>query len=330
MRIVDSCPICGERQFERLFTRAVCHPGDDLYANLLDLDYVRNYILFEKVLHRRDAMEFTFLLCSNCGLILFSPRPEDEDMAIKYAMMDELRDTELRDSQKPPPIYDDTRAREIHNSISRFREPGDLSVVDVGGANGYNLKYFAGRNSCFVVDYGERDLIDGVSYLCKTTSEIPDTMRFDVVLCCHTLEHMVDPVNEVMSIRRALSPGGLLYVEVPLGCHNEYEHTKNYLTHINFFSEGSVRQLFSECNMKLRYIKTKLTTVRWFRWLSLVAIAENGPSAEAYSNGYELTRQQMSNPLYALCKYLGFQRARFDRIVSHLAARLNLEHLKRE
>lgn len=320
MRTIDSCPICGEQQFSTLLTRAVTYPGNDLYANLLDIDYVRNYILFEKVLHHRDTMEFTFEMCMHCGFIFFNPRPEEEDMAIKYAVMDELRDTELRAAQCGIPIYDDKRAWEIFTSLRRYREPGGLNVVDVGGANGYNLKRFVTKNSCFVVDYGERDLIDGVNYLGKTMSEIPSTMSFDIVLCCHTLEHVVNPVAEVMNIQHTMSPGGLLYIEVPLGCHDEYKHTRNFLTHINFFSEGSIRHLLSACNMKLRYITTKLTTIRWFRWLSIVAIAQNSPPDLPAPKGYEITVRQMNNLVYHLWRWIGHQQSWFERLLYRMKA----------
>ena len=328
MRAVEFCPICGGQQFEQLLTREVSHPGDELRTNLLDIDYVRNHILFERILHARDPISFTFWICKHCGLIFFDPRPEERDLVIKYAIMDELRDTELRDAQRGFPIYDSRRARAIHKGLSRLRCLEGLNVVDWGGANGYNLEYFSDRNTCYVIDYGERKLIDGVRYLCKTISEVPQTMRFDVVLCCHTLEHMVDPVAELRSIRRVMSPGGLLYVELPLGCHDEYRNTLNFLTHVNFFSEGSLAHLLSVSGLKLRYIRTRLTTVRWFRWLSVVAIAENAPPEEVPSNGYELTRQQMNNPWYPLYKYLGFQQTRFDVFISRLTARVNSRQLR--
>jgi SAM-dependent methyltransferase len=320
VRVVGSCPICGGQQFEELGTREVSHPGDDLYGNLLDINYVRNYILFERVLRRRGTMEFTFLVCTYCGLIFFNPRPEEKDMAVKYAMMDQLRDTELREAQQGNPIYDDKRAWDIYTSLGRFRELNGLRVVDVGGATGYNLKCFVRSNSCFVVDYCKRDLVEGVSYLCRMASDIPDTMTFDLVLCCHTLEHMVDPVSEVTKMRRAMSPGGLLYIEVPMGCHSEYKHTRNCLTHINFFSEGSVRHLFTACNMKLKYIRTKLTTVRWFRWLSIVAIAENSPPERPVRNGYEITVRQMNNPFYHCVRHVGYGLSRLERYLQRVGS----------
>lgn len=323
MKAVEFCPVCEGQQFEHLLTREVSHPGDQLLANLLDIDYVRNYILFEKILHTRDAVPFTFCICKHCGLIFFDPRPEERDLAIKYAMMDELRDTELRDAQRGFPTYDSTRARAIHQSLSRLRCLEGLNVVDWGGANGYNLEYFSDRNTCYVIDYGERKLIDGVSYLCKTVAEVPEQMRFDVVLCCHTLEHMVDPVAEIATLRRIMAPGALLYVEVPLGCHTEFKNTRNFLTHVNFFSEGSVRQMFDECNMRLEYVSTKLTTVRWSRWLSIVAIAENAAPGPGRFNGYELTLPQMNSVLYHLYRYAGYQLVRFDRLVAAVSTRLN-------
>ena len=100
-----------------LLTREVSYPGDELLGNQLDIDYVRNHILFDRILHTRNPVEFTFWICKHCGLIFFDPRPEEGDLAVKYAIMDELRDTELRDAQRGEPLYDHKRARDIYSSL---------------------------------------------------------------------------------------------------------------------------------------------------------------------------------------------------------------------
>lgn len=330
MKAVEFCPICHGQQFEQLLTRQVSHPGQELLTNLLDINYVRNYILFEKILQARDPVAFTFWICKRCGLIFFDPRPEERDLAIKYAIMDELRDTELRDAQRGEPLYDDTRSRDIYSSLHRLKKLDGLTIADWGGANGYNLKHLVRNNTCYVIDYGKRDLIPGCEYLCQTIADVPEGLVFDVVLCCHTLEHMVDPVAELRSVRQVMSPGGLLYVEVPLGCHDEYRNTRDFLTHVNYFSEGSLAYLFSVAGLKPRYIKTKLTTIRWFRWLSLVAIAENTAVEAMPAGGYVRTQQQMNNSLYRIYKYVGFQRTRLDHMINRLAASFRVAHPERE
>jgi len=83
VKTVKFCPICKSEQLEELFRR-VKYYGSDVHANILNIDYVRNYILFDRILHNRNPVDFSFKIDKNCGFIFFSPRPEESDMVIKY------------------------------------------------------------------------------------------------------------------------------------------------------------------------------------------------------------------------------------------------------
>jgi len=307
MKLTKSCPICKNKECEELTRRKVEYPGSDLYSNLLDIDYVRNYILFDKILRNREPIEFRFQICTGCGFIFFSPRPEESDMAIKYNLINELGDTKQREEFLYTGITcDDKRALEIYKSIAALVEVHNSSILDIGGARGLTLKYFLSDNDCFVVDYERRELLAGTEYLCETTEDMPESMQAKVILYCHTLEHIVDPVKEILRIKDILEPGGLLYIEVPFGCWNEYKHTRNFLTHINFFSEGSLYYLLDMCGLSIRYLKLKPTLGRVRYVPVIVAIAENSPPNNIKSNTYQMTRAQMEGKHYYLRAHQAF------------------------
>lgn len=309
--MVRSCPICKSEQCEKLLKRKLEYPGSDLQSNLLDIDYVRNSILFDRIIHNREPVEFCFKICTRCGLIFFSPRPEENDMVIKYNITSELGDVEEREKFRYKITYDDQRALEVYKSICSIREVHDSNVIDIGGGHGLNMKYFLGDNACFVVDYLRQELLDGTRYLCKTTKNMPDSMRCELVLYCHTLEHVVDLVRAILEIKDILQPGGLLYIEVPFGCWNEYKNTKNFLTHINFFSEGSLRYLLDVCDLSVRYLKLRPTLARKGYGLVIVAIAENSPPhRKATFDAYQITRNQMNGRHLGLRAHTLFLNAR--------------------
>ncbi len=70
--------------------------------------------------------------------------------------------------------------------------------------------------------------------------------------------------------------------------------------------------------MRLRDIGTKLSPVRWFRWLSIIAIAEKSPPEAVPPDGYEITLKQMDDRSYAVRKHLGYQVCRLERTISML------------
>jgi SAM-dependent methyltransferase len=307
MKAIKSCPICQSEECHELLSRKVLYPGSDLKSNLLDIDYVRNNVLFDRILHTREPVEFRFFICAKCGFIFFSPRPEENDMVVKYALVNELGDSKLREDY----LYfgktaDDRRALEIYKSVGQFGNVHNSNVIDIGGARGLNLKYFLGDNRCFVVDYEKHELLEGTQALGTTAQDVPESIRAGVVLYCHILEHVVDPAGEIRQIKRILEPDGLLYIEVPFGCWREYQHTKNFLTHINFFSEGSLYHLLDSCGLSVRYLKLRPALGRMLYNPVIVAIAQNSPARNKKITPYETTRHQMSSGHYWLRMYLTF------------------------
>lgn len=59
---------------------------------------------------------------------------------------------------------------------------------------------------------------------------------FDLVICLHVLEHVVQLVDAITEIHRILKPGGLLFVEVP---YFSSAHFFTDPTHVHAFSSRS-------------------------------------------------------------------------------------------
>jgi SAM-dependent methyltransferase len=321
MKTIGSCPICHSDRCQELSRRRVSYPGPDPLSHLQDIDYVRNYILFEKILHTKEPIDCVFYICKDCGFIFFSPRPEDNDMVIKYALVNELGDSKQREDY----LYfgktsDEKRAFEMHKLVSEFGSVRNTNVIDIGGARGLNLKYFLDSNNCFVVDYEKHELLKGVRALCATAQEIPESLRAGVVLYCHILEHVADPVREIRAIKNILEPGGLLYIEVPFGCWREYQHTRNLLTHVNFFSEGSLYHLLDSCGLSIEYLKLRPALGRMLYNPVIVAIAQNSPPRNKEIEPYRVTRHQMSGRHVWLRAYLLFLNIRLMKFRLLIAA----------
>lgn len=67
------------------------------------------------------------------------------------------------------------------------------------------------------------DLVDGSNVDCRldiaapprTVAAVLGEQRFDLIVCCHVLEHVPDPRRAARNIEALLRPGGLAYVSTP-------------------------------------------------------------------------------------------------------------------
>lgn len=85
------------------------------------------------------------------------------------------------------------------------------SVLDFGGDLGQYIPDEFKHVRRHVVEIEPRELVDGVT----AVSDPADCEPVDLVMCCHTLEHVSYPNDLVADMRRYLRPGGILYIEVP-------------------------------------------------------------------------------------------------------------------
>ncbi len=76
-------------------------------------------------------------------------------------------------------------------------------------------KRFDNRASFVGVDLFEGANVDKIADICSTPGALKAGLgeqAFDLVLCCHVLEHTRDPWRAARNIERLLRPGGLAYV----------------------------------------------------------------------------------------------------------------------
>ena len=292
------CPVCGGNELKELLKRHLEDIYSDWKANILDINYVRNYILFKLILKTEKRIDFTFWLCKKCGFIFFSPRPEVKDMHIKYQFIDEVHDSEIREKYRATVSNADRRASDLFKRITRIKPlTAESKILDLGGGTGSCLKEFV-RNSyeCQVVDFEKRELIPGVKYLCSSMYEVPKNTLYDVILFCHTLEHIVDLNQDLSKIHDLLAPGGMVYIEVPFGCDGEYLQTRNFITHINFFSTGSLGYLLESLGFNVKKIKAEPLLTNTLYSCVIWAMAEKSqkPSKLFFTQGqrgYQITER---------------------------------------
>jgi len=305
MREVLSCPICEKAEFEIVHTWCLVDTYKKPEEALAPTNsYRRNYLLFEQILKRQvSQLEVEFRLCLGCGLIFFSPRPDDADMAIKYQMVAREKDTERREQKRRLVDLRKLRATRISQTLQAYLDQETGRAVDIGGADGHCLAGFTGDFDCGVLDFEDRASWPGVRKLGNTLNDLDDEDLFDLALSCHTLEHVPNPCSFVASLKRHLVEGGIAYIEVPYGCSNEIYTTRNLLTHVNFFSEGSLGYLLEQAGLHVEYLHSGpvLSTKRFLPVITAIARRDDArsPDRTYLQNALSITRRQMRQKLDA-------------------------------
>lgn len=147
---------------------------------------------------------------------------------------EELEVIELRIAQ---------RAGQVHQLLEHG-QPG--SLLDVGCGEGFVLKFFA-QNGWLVegIDYSRAGVeqinpgyaghVEQGDVFALLDARIAAGQQHDLVWLGNVLEHVLDPVNLLRSLRRLVAPGGLLVVTVP---------NDGSVYHETLYSAGAIPERF--------------------------------------------------------------------------------------
>ena len=300
MNNIDKCPICGRSELKTLKRHMFYSPeaGNDSEKGVkTTYQRERLQVFFDHIWKGGNEAELCIDLCRSCGLIFINPRFTKEEIRTKYRVLEESISRENRKGVRP---WCQERASRIHGLISGLsNKPVEYCrILDYGGAEGYNLVPFIRDNSCFVLDYIRHDTPVGIVYLGSDLDDLDPDDRFDVVLLCHTLEHVVDPMGIITDLSSYLAEDGLIYIEVPLGVSHEWRGLREPLTHINFFSEESSYNCVRMSGLDAIHLSTEYQwSVAGKSWC-INMVGSRGRSGSAETLRYKSTRRQMRGLRY--------------------------------
>ena len=111
----------------------------------------------------------------------------------------------------------------------------------------------------------------------QTPYPFPDD-SFDIILCCHILEHVRQFVPCVAELHRILKPGGLIFVEAPyfssVFAHADPTHVRAFTAHsFDYFKENSALTAFAYAPIRFAEVRVEIVVPgngflsRLFRYL---------------------------------------------------------------
>ena len=236
------CPVCGGSQAED-------------FAQARDVEY-----------YTSDKF-YSYLRCRSC-LSVYLPSPPADRLAeiypSNYYSYEPARQfTSLLERIK---AYLDSR---LFRKLLRLIPSDNLRVLDVGGGSGWLLSLIRGASprvkSTHEVDFQERARSAAESaghvYHCCRIEDFSSPESFDLILLLNLIEHVVDPANVLVAMRKLLSPQGLILIKTPnvdtLDCrlfrHNNWGgfHCPR---HFVLFNRQSMIHLGQKCGLRVQQI----------------------------------------------------------------------------
>jgi SAM-dependent methyltransferase len=196
-------------------------------------------------------------ICKDCGHIQLHPLFDEEE----YAIINEKffnRKYLVADRQNPHNVK---KKRKLDERISPYLWEG-CSVLDVGPGEGWAMSYFQERKcSYFAIEPIGRFALSiekrGGTVIGRSLFDrYPDfENHFDIVLCRHVLEHMLDPRGAMLRLKSFLNSNGVIYLELPNAGNPSIGKgfRTSYLrpVHISYFCEGNIVRLARSAGLEL-------------------------------------------------------------------------------
>ena len=194
-RPVEACNLCGATAFETV-------AEEDRYGFSVTADR-----------------------CERCGLVFLNPMPTAEAYADFYhavyrplvsAYHGRMIDAETIEREQVG------YAEELVGVLEPFLGEGQQeTLLDVGGSTGVVAEVVGRRFGLAATvldpapDEAERAAARGLETVVGTIEDYdPGRRRFDVVLLCQTIDHLLDVAGSLAKLRRVIAAGGLLFADI--------------------------------------------------------------------------------------------------------------------
>lgn len=202
-----------------------------------------------------DNIYHDVAICKNCGHIQVDPVFTESE----YSKINDLFfSTKYLVNGKQNPD-NSLKLSKLNERLNKYIKKG-MNVLDVGAGEGWAFEYFknSGLNYSAIEPIPKLagDLINrGAVLIGKSLFDDYSDFygRFDLVIFRHALEHMLDPLAALKTLKKFLSAEGLLYVVVPNAMN--FSILKGFRTsflrpvHISYFHPDRLLQLASRAQI---------------------------------------------------------------------------------
>lgn len=213
------------------------------------------------------SQRYRVLCCGSCGLLFLSPRPAVEEMHAFYP--ESYKENVPVSAQDPALIRRILRSHGLRRRVDVIldgRSPGRL--LDIGCATGILLDAVRSRGwetegiepSAAACSYARDQL--GLRVHQGTLSSVRlDPGSYDVVVMWNVVEHLHDPIADLVEVKRLLKPDGRLVLTTPnaqatdRAVFGEYWALWELPRHLYFFDVRTVSLALAKAGLKVKRVR---------------------------------------------------------------------------
>jgi len=237
-----NCNLCGANHYKTLYKKPKTFASEDILQDYL---ITQDRIIFPE----------RIVKCLKCGLIYTNPRKVKDEILDSYKkMVDEEYAKEERGRR--------ITAKIIVKKIKKYKK-GQSNLLEIGCGVGFLLDEARREGwrvrgvelSKWAADYA-REKLD-LNVFCGDLKNANLAYGyFDVIILSDTIEHLINPKDTLVSIRKLLSPQGVLYINTP----NIDSLISNLLKarwwglnqfHLHYFTRETLKQMLEATGFEL-------------------------------------------------------------------------------
>ena len=207
---------------------------------------------------------YDVVICPECGFGYADGIPDQAALDVYYREMSKY---EHQDSDGQPTDFEERHFPEVAAIVRRYVPSHDARIFEIGCATGrllFELKengyrHVLGLDPSPVCAETARCLY-GIDVRTGSLADLEsDVGRFELVVMVAVLEHIRDLGPALARVRGLLSPGGMLYIEVPdaasFARSPDAPFQEFSIEHINFFSKTSLTNLLARHGFRVAMLQ---------------------------------------------------------------------------
>ncbi|CAA6812771.1 MAG: SAM-dependent methyltransferase [uncultured Sulfurovum sp.] len=192
----------------------------------------------------RFDLPFGSYVCTNCGLIMTSPRMTQDSLPYYYEKYYHPLNYGKENLDNQVALFKSGQGKKIFNTLYPYvKDKKHLDILEIGAGVGNVLDEFRQKSIEKLMDielYGTEYSHDCIRQCQKrnlnmiegnASSVLKLNKKFDIIILSHVFEHFIDLEDELNTLVKLLNNDGLLYIEVPgiLKNHNKPYYNFSFL-----------------------------------------------------------------------------------------------------